>query len=223
MAESEMKPTAKRDAIRTALLSAGLVLLLGAAAAGGRYHRELRGIYYAARFFWGGNSSWCDRLAELGPAGAPACRLLYRLAPEERYKLWAAEALGECAGPEALVKLAEREDADGPAERELFRMIAASGDAPLPGAEDICEYDSRPPENFRRVERDQPFERLRYELGPYTVRVEDLWSRSCIVSYNAKTGVSQTRWEPWGLSGRSITIISRRPDGRTESCTYWYR
>ena len=200
------KPSLRRDLARTLAWTAAAAVLLGSLAGAGIYRKELRACYYAVRLVSSGHGKWAERLADAGPHAAPARRLAYRLSSEETTKWAEAEALGECAGAEVLLALVEAEGCDTPAEDALINRLFVCAESPPPGAEVILYEETPPSEDLEIAAMGLPFPRIEYALGPYTVQVDDLWSRGFWGSYNSETGESKSGWHPWRLSGRSVTV-----------------
>ena len=114
--------TKKPGPARTIGWSLALVCVLALCAVGGRFHREIRGMFVGARAAWSGDETVPLKLWGLGRPGIPGCRLAYRFSKSEKVKEAAAQAMGMCGGTLELAELAESEGPGSPAEQGLAEV-----------------------------------------------------------------------------------------------------
>jgi hypothetical protein len=188
------KRSLRRDVVRMAW-QAGLILgLLGSLYVGMRFHRTFQAFYYAGRMAhasWVLAPDWAEKLGGLGPQAAPACRWAYRHCADENARFRAAEALGQCAGLEVLLRLVGQEGPGTPAEGALVCRLCdpnltIRADAGLR----VEELDTTPPKKPWQPGPNQKIALLG-SIGNYEVVVEYGW-------WNAERG-------GWSKDGKVTT------------------
>jgi hypothetical protein len=195
-----------------------LVLLLLALAAGGRWHRELYGLFCGACLAATGGEGWAGELHELGTSGTPGCRLAWRLNSDPEVRRRAALALGHCAGARALNELVEMEGVDTPAERallDLFEFYCGDpcGDPVLPPPDAEVEVDDPgpPPQTLRAPGNHTTKTSLVYVVGAYRAEIGVGWTRAFSAWGGPKTGGGH-KCGPWRRSGL-VRFTVTRDDG----------
>ncbi|HOX04779.1 MAG TPA: hypothetical protein PK280_00135 [Planctomycetota bacterium] len=204
--------TLRRDVVRMAWQTGLLLGLLGSVYAGVKHRGMFRAFYCAGRLVnasWVTAPDWAGKLADIGPQAAPACRLAYRLAGEDRTKEWAARSLGRCAGLAALHRLVEQEGPASPAESGLVAVLIDV----IPGAPDpdllVSESDLDPPKEPLQIGPNQKTA-LRASIGDYEVVIEYEWFNAEWWRRSADGKV--TSGQDLHLDASTVTVIRRNRD-----------
>ncbi len=215
--------TKKAGPARTIGWSLALVCVLALCAVGGRFHREIRGMFVGARAAWSGDETVLLKLWGLGRPGIPGCRLAYRFSKSEKVKEAAAQAMGMCGGTLELAELAESEGPGSPAEQGLAEVVAfyfrVGPEAP-PGACVLREGDGKPPAGVDDGGQVRPAEvkklAVAYSLGIYEVEVQTRWSRH--VRYSGGPGrAAKKSYGPWENVGGSWSMLTPGRSGEFRS------
>jgi hypothetical protein len=215
----DMKIKEKRTALKAVGWSLGLTALLLSVAAVGRWHREIRGCYYGVRLAASGDTKWGADIWVLGRAGAPGCRLAYRLSSDPKAKEEAAAALGICTSESELAAFVKEVGGRGtPAEKALLEALENHLDVYALGPPEgslVLQEDADPPPNSVRRRELPEKTTLRYIVGEYEVELRVTWGRgfSAWGGPGIKGGVN---WGPWRAVGRVLTVSCCDDRGESE-------
>jgi hypothetical protein len=136
----EAKPPLRRDLARMLWQTAAILGALGLLYGGVKHRKGVQAFYFAGRALAADDKAaigWLDKLGEMGPEAAPACRVVYRNIKEPWPKRRAAAALKRCAGTGALLALAQVEGLGSAAARELLDSLHYR-DGDYPHAAEFC-------------------------------------------------------------------------------------